>query len=329
MSTETNNNATPATPAVPLTSKAPAELASLFEEARGCYEPHVQTLSEGSHAEASVLLVPNGMRVVDVKPYLDKFRRFPERPTGTSEHQTLASIIDHANHYRTEATAAFAEIAPAAASLLVVYDYHLVTERARDADEAGARWCNFGSRYLFPLAPEFLAWREKSGKDLSQADMAAFLEDHLQEVCATDDAGERTTKLAETLGVTIASASSLLGFARRSAATVNLFVAEKRNTTTGAVELIYQEEVNHQTEDRASITPPGVFAILVPVLQGGTAYRLPVRLRAKVSGRSIKWSFEVYRIDNAFTLAVEEELARFTTETVNAIPVYRGRMLAK
>ena len=278
---------------------------------------------------APVLVLPNGMTPHSVKPFLDAFKRYPERPAGTSRHQTLASLITHAQEFKKPGTAAWCNIDGVNASMLVVYDYHLsnsdkdMVGTLESDDENGARWCQFGASYAFPVSPEFAAWKNLTGKPMTQAEMAAFLEDHLHEVCAADDAGERAKTLAESLGLSLASASTLLGFSRRSAATVNLLVSEKRNPTTGAVELIYQEEVNHQTEDRASITPPGVFAIRVPVLQGGTEYRLAVRLRSTVKGRGVTWSFEVFRVDNALTLAVEEELARFQEAT--GLFVYRGR----
>ena len=129
------------------------------------------------------------------------------------------------------------------------------------------------------------------------------------------------------MGVNPARASRLVGLGGRREATVNVVVSERGDPNTGEVEPIYQEEVNHQTEDRAKLTPPGVFAIRVPVLQGGTEYRLAVRLRSTVKGRGVTWSFEVFRVDNALTLAVEEELARLSEAT--GLFVYRGKYTTK
>lgn len=311
----------------PVTPKT--DLEALFNASRACHEPHMQVVTAGTEREASVLVMPKGMNAVDVKAYLDKYRKVPERPTGTSIHQTLASIIEHAKNFRGHGTAAWGEVKPEApsASLLVVYDYHLSNDAKLASDlepgDVGARWTQFGASYAFPLSPEFIAWKAQSGKAMTQAEMAAFLEDHLAEVCAAEEAGERAVKLSTLLETSLASASTLLGFARKSAAVVNCFVSEKRDPATGSVSLIYQEEVNHQNEDRATIVPPGVFAIRVPILQGGIEYRLAVRLKSAVSGRAIKWTVEVYRIDVAFIDAVNDELARFNTET--GLTVYRGR----
>lgn len=316
---------------------ARTETAALFEEARGCFEPCIQQVFSGTEDEASVLLVPKGMQAIDVKPFLDSYRKWPSRITGTSQHQTLKSLTLHANEHKAPGSAAWASIDAGdkgvSASIVVVYDYHLgaralaAVADGLEGDDVGARHCSFGAAYSFPIAPEFQVWRAMSGKALSQAEMSAFLEDHLAEVCDAADPGQRTLDLAKLLETSVASASTLLGFARKSAATVNLFVSEKRDPATGAVELIYQEEVNHQNEDRARITPPGVFAVAVPVLQGGTVYRLPVRLKSAVAGRAIKWTLEVYRLDAAVQVAVEEELARFEAET--GLLVYRGRYGAK
>lgn len=310
-----------------------SDLKALFDASRTVHEPVVQTLHRGSTEEVAVLVIPNGMNAVDAKPFLESQRRFPSRPTGTSVHQTLASIIAHTNEYKRPGTAAWCNVEGAAASLVVVYDYHLSNSDKSAVgplegdDENGARHCAFGASYAFPISPEFKAWKDLTGKAMSQAEMAAFLEDHLHEVCGDGDSGDRAKTLAESLGLTIATASTLLGFSRKSAATVNCTVIERRDPATGSVEMIYQEEVNHQAEDRAKITPPGVFAIRLPVLQGGTEYRLAVRLRATVKGRGVTWSFEVFRVDNALTLAVDEELARF--EGATGLFVYRGKYVTK
>jgi len=335
---------TPATASPSVGAPAETDMGAIFEAARAVHEPAIHQLHAGTDREASVLVIPNGMNAVNVKPFLDAFRKLPERITGTSHHYTLESLIAHAKEFKWPNSVAWAtaEVTPAtaqspaalSASLLVVYDHHVgesafkaMPPASEDEMRSHARWCQFGALYQFPISTEFAAWRAMCGKDLSQEVMSAFLEDHLHEVCDSTDAGERATKLAETLGVGIASASTLLGFARKSAATVNLFVSEKRDSITGAVELIYQEEVEHQTKDREKVTPPGVFAIRVPVLLGGTEYRLAVRLRSKVTGRAVKWSFEVFRIDNAFTLAVQEEVVKFRDAT--GLPVYQGKLSTK
>lgn len=315
-----------------MTDNNTSDLSALFANAKAAHQPDTHVVVRGTQESASVLVIPEGMKVVDTKPILDALRSVPERATGTSVHETLDSLIAHAKEFKSASTAAWLAITGAAASLVVVYDYHLGNTASTGAnlagpDDVGARWCQFGASYAFPIAPEFKAWLDISGKTMSQAEMASFLEDHLAEVASADDSGARAQELAALLGCSVSSASSLLGFARRSAASVNMFVSEKRDPVTGAVELIYQEEVNHQTEDRARIAPPSVFAVQVPVVANGTVYRLPVRIKSMVKGRGITWSFEVYRLDRALKTAVEEEAARFATET--GVPVYRGRYVTK
>lgn len=326
------------TPATSLSSAAsPSDLGAIFEASTEAHQPCVINVERGDGQHAGLLLVPRGMRVEDTKPLLDARRAVPECMSGTSTHETLDSLIRHAQEFKRPNSAAWCSIAisgaSVSASVLVIYDYHHGnTAPAPDCGAPGllndgARWCRFGASYSFPTAREFKAWLDVSGKAMSQAEMAAFLEDHLGDVASPEDAGPRANALAQLLEVQLSSASSLLGFSRRSAATVSMYVAEKRDPTTGAVSLIYQEEVNHQTEDRVVTAPPSVFAITVPVLEGGAAYRLPVRIKAAVKGRGVTWTFEVYRLDQAAKTAVDEEVARFAAET--GIAVYRGCYVQK
>lgn len=300
-----------------------SQLETLFEEAKIAHRPHFLTPDVGG---PTFLLHPEGMKATDVSKAVEAAQLFPDRIRGTVTLNRMASAIAYVNEFKRQGTAGYAyNTSNGGISLDVVFDHHVGNSNKtalEDGDDDGARWCGHVARYPFPISPELAAWKAVCGRDLSQEQMAVFLEDHLAEVCSADDPGARTLELAGLLGVTVASASSLLSFSRRSAATASLHVSEKRDSQTGAVELIYQEEVNHCTEDKAVIRPPGVFAIAVPVLVGGTVYRLPVRLRSKVKGRSIAWSFEVYRLDQAIELAVDEEVNAFVAAT--GVPVYRG-----
>jgi uncharacterized protein YfdQ (DUF2303 family) len=302
------------------------ELETLFEEAKITHTPHYLTV-EG-HGP-TYLLRPKGMEATDVTAAIEAAAPRPKRIKGTVTLDRMASLVGYVQEFKRDGTTGYVYATQGGGvAMQVVFDHHRgnATLATLDGDDEGARWCGHTAGYAFPISPELAAWKAVCGKDMSQEAMAVFLEDRLAEVCPAEDPGARTLELADLLGVSIASASSLLGFARRSAATVNLLVVERRDPATGSVELIYQEEVNHQTEDKARITPPGVFAVALPVLVGGEVYRLPVRLRSKVKGRSIVWSFEVYRLDKAIEAAVDAEVEAFTAAT--GIPVYRGRRAA-
>lgn len=298
------------------------DLETLFDEAKTCHTPHF--LSPDA-CDITYLVHPEGVKAVDVTAAIEASQARPRRVKGTVLLDRMASVVAYVNEFKAPSSAGFVYTQGGNITMDVVIDHHegRTVRPSAPADDTGARWCQHTARYPFPVSPELKAWLAVNGKDMSQESMAAFLEDHLAEVCPADDPGARTQELAGLLGVTIASASSLLSFARRSAAVASCYVSEKRDPHTGAVEHIYQEEVNHQTEDKAVIKPPGVFAVQLPVLVGGTVYRLPVRLRSKVKGRSIAWSFEVYRLDQAIELAVDEEVNAFVAAT--GVPVYRGR----
>ena len=322
-------------------SEAHTDAAAMFEAARGAHEPRMVNFGRGTTDEGSLLVVPDRMKTVDIKPYLDAMRDRPERARGQSTHITLDSLVAHANRNKVTGSVAWLNVVGASAVLTVIYDYH---EQLAQAD-AGARpnWCEHSASYAFPLSTALQAWQQASNRPLNQADFAAFLEAHTEELARPADAGKLSLQLAAALfdadgadDVTEEQARSVIaspGRLRQMAKKIALCVEERAEETrdgSGNVTITYRAAI---TEEQASagqdkgtptekIARPQMFLVRVPVFQGGVAYVLPVRLSTKVSGGRVVWTFALHRADLALEAAQNDVAQAFTEAT--GLPVFRG-----
>jgi len=179
---------------------------------------HVEYL--GQDAGTPVALVPEDFRVQSLKPLLDEYLPRPERRKGTVVLTELGSLAEYVNLYKAGETLVYVDdrntLEP---TITVVFDEHEPVSLAKSAEAKEASplpgWREHRARYLFPLTNEWKAWVDVSERWLSQAELAAFLEDHVVDVVNPADPGESARKMAEDLGLTLAGANRLLELSRR------------------------------------------------------------------------------------------------------------------
>lgn len=288
---------------------------------------------EGSGAP--VALLPKGFEVRSLKPILDEYLPRPERRRGTVVLTELGSLAEYVNLYKADETLVYIDDRDLTAPRIsVVFDEHESTTRAQlqsaealQADDDGpstvkARpgWREHRAGYAFPLTPEWRDWVEVSKKELPQAAFAAFLEDHVTDVVSPSDPGEPAKKMAEELGITLAGPAKLLELSRGLAINVDQKVMQAQNLSTGEGSLTFEEV--HKDTGGAPLKVPGAFAIAVPVFRGGDLYRIPVRLKYRVSGGRVLWSLQPYRMDQVFENAIEGAAQYLREKT--AVTVLRG-----
>ena len=346
-----------ATPTATLTTHA-TDLGALFDAAKETFHPSVVNVPRGDAESMPTLVIPKAMNAIDLKPWLDARREFPRRAEGESTHETIASLIGHVQRTRDEGSVAWLATTDTSAALTVVYDYHEAQERRRvkgdgssyAGEDGVARWCKRTATHAFPLSKEWRAWRAVSGKGLTQAEFAAFIEDHVAEIRGADAArGGRALELAlllaqgdeaysETMSAEelaalamrrVGSPSQLVKMARRIALTLEMRAEEMRDES-GNVSVVFRAEANAEGvrgEERSRVALPSLFVIEVPVLEGGTAYRLPVRLSTKIASQRAQWTMTLHRADAAFADAVADAARAFSDAT--GVPVFRGKSESK
>lgn len=264
-----------------------------------------------------LLALPMSMRVHDLQEHLDKRLTAPRRTKGTARHTTLASFIDAVNRFKVEcedqrfSSAVFAVDDMNAPKLLCVVDYH------------GHGRPQFGEHvieYAFPLSDEWRAWDAAFKKPMSQSDFAAFLEDRITDVIEVGAVGERGLKMAEGLGLSLAGSASVLGLSRGISIKAETRVSSLTNLSTGEGKILFEEK--HGDEAGGAVKVPGGFVIGVPVVRGGPLFQVFVRIRYRLSGGVITWSFTPHRLDAVFRAAFEEACGEVSEKT--GIPLFHG-----
>lgn len=280
------------------------DLKPLFDEARALHEFRVETIPGPEGEGVPVLLHKGGAS--GLKSILDSYRTTPERTAGTASLVTLASLIDHARRFRTDATVTFCD--PAKPSVTVVYDYDTSAKTA---------WRKHRAHYPFPLSREWKAWAAADGQWMGQAEFASFLEDHAADVVAPDDDVKDAVAELGRIDIRAASPSQILAASKGLDVTVSSNVTNRVNLANGGVRVVFDEEV------KSPVEVPGGFVIAIPMFDGETeAVAVPVRLRLRIEKAAIKWGIALLHADRALREAVEEAVKRFTAET--SVPVLYG-----
>jgi uncharacterized protein YfdQ (DUF2303 family) len=279
--------------------------------------------------DAPAIVMPEGRTIQSLKKLIDEFREHPERRKGDSAMLDLDSFIDITNRFKSPFSAVFAvNEASTAGDLKVtsVFDYH----DPQTGDDSHARFMGHKAHYRFPLSDEWKAWHGKNDALLDQSDFAEFLEDHITEVAAPPEIGQKPeltdfekhlANLIASLQSRICGPSSLMELSRGLEIRTEEKLESTQRLATGEMSLTFSTE--HKDSTGGQLKVPDLFVINIPVFKNGPSYLIPVRLRFKKSGGKVEWKFMLHRseivLDHAFREAAEK--VREKTE----LPVFYGR----
>jgi len=134
---------------------------------------------------------------------------------------------------------------------------------------------------------------------MSQADFAAWIEDNLADIAATEGMPTGGDMLAMSLGFERTSEKRL---------------KSKVNLQSGSFRLEYIDDEDKDT--RTSMEVFSRFSIGIPVFENSTsAYQIDARLKYRESSGKVSFWFELIRPDKAFRQAVEDELGAIAGAT--------------
>lgn len=287
-------------------------------------------------------VLPVGKRIESLKPILDAYLPRPDRAAGFAVLTTLASFLAHVQrHSDPRRSIIFAD--GETSRLIAIYDYHSAGttggergmleprgERVPATVEAfGAPgepgWCRHGAIYTCPLSSAWDAWTVANVKGMTPGEFANFLEDRIEDVVAEVLQDSSLARLLDLLGGTIATPRLLIGLARNLQVNVNSSVRQVQNLSTGEVDISYVESHDQQMVENGAGKParvPSMFAIGVPVYEGGERYQMGVKLRYRVNQNKVTWSFEIHRLSEAAALAFDRVIEEAQANA--GVPVLRG-----
>lgn len=271
------------------------------------------TAGLGSGLPATIPLLVDqrpGGKVVTLKSEIEAYRLRPERRKGTADATTLQSFIDMVNRHKDDASAVFARTAWPGPALTAVIDYHEI--------DGTPRWGGHRIRYAFPVTDEFKVWIEKNGETMEQAEFAAFLEDHAAELSAVygPEAAEYETLFKEKF----ATPADLIALSRSLEIHVGAKVKRAERIQTGERTVEFVEEHLNGKGERVDI--PGIFMVSLPAFVDGANVRIPARLRYRISGGSIHWSYQLYRWQFWLRDQIKNDLATVADRT--GLPTFEG-----
>lgn len=253
-----------------------------------------------------------GAGLVNLKPILDHYRTAPERRTGCASVTTLASFIDLVNRHSDEHSVVFAATNWPNPSLIGIIDYHQT--------DGTARFCKHRILYEFPLTDEFKAWAAQDGKAMTQAEFAAFIEEHAPELTNPTTEERKEFGPDGLFRTEIATPAKLIELSRGLQVNVEAKVKNAQTLQSGEGELIFVEE--HLNSKGQKLTVPGLFMVAMPAFVDGAPVRVPARLRYRVREGSVVWFYQLFRWKQILRDRVVDDLAVVVKET--ALPAYEG-----
>lgn len=313
-----------------------SDMRALAEYGAEQSKPEIQSISRGSFQSAAVIVVPEGKRVMSMKPFLDEYQTAPERKKGTAELTTLISLVEHINRFKDEQSAVFALDDRSKPAITAVLDYH-------HAGTGTPRFGHHRAHYAFPLSDEWKAWQQFNAKPMTQTDFAVFMEDRIADVLpppgdldhldasqitereSGGDFGDRSPDeqlayLTKLLGGKFAGPATMMELSRGLSVHADEKVAQAVSLASGESFVSYVSE--HKDGNGAKVNVPNLFLIGIPVFRHDARYRIAVRLRYRVKEGAIFWIYELYRHDAVFDDAFRKACEKVKNET--ALPLFYG-----
>lgn len=254
-------------------------------------EPHIVMVDiDDSEVAPFHVLIDGQGEAVSLKALVDEQRMRPCRRKGTVHVTTVESFVELVRRDANEDSIIFADdgMKPA---LVAVLNFH----GPGSGDEPHVEFCDDRVSYSFPLSEEWTAWTGANGEraKMDQARFAEFIEDRLFDIGDVDQAGPTAAAWAAKMGVKLAGPQALMAVSRGLTIRVEETFKNIVKRETGETDFVFATA--HKDDAGEAVRVPTAFHILIPILRGGSAYSIPVRLRYRVGGGKVAWFFELHR----------------------------------
>lgn len=245
-----------------------------------------------------IAMLPASVKAVDLEQHLAA----PTRKRGTiraNDVESFCHVI--ARHGVTETTEIYRTTTPP--RFEAVFNAHAL-------GGAGAPgWADFRAVYDCPLSVEWKEWTGADGRKMNQADFAQFIEDNLPDIVEP-------------------AAATMLEVSRTLEAKKKVNFASGIRLSNGQQEFTYEEQIQG-TAQKGRLQVPEVFFLGISVFEGGPRYRVPARLRYRISdGGALTMWFDLERphkiIEDAVTEIVNAVQTKTGITTINGTPSAAG-----
>lgn len=265
----------------------------------------------GLPSEIPLLYKPSLEQLTPIADVLNHYRETPKNRTGIANVSNLESFISLTTRHKDDDSVIFADSNMPAPFLMAVIDYHTTERKANNLAHK--------ILYKFPITKEYNAWLNMDSEPMSQEEFAEFLEIRVPELAsATQEEIKLYSKYFN--NQRFAEPTELLQLAKQLDINVSNKVTNGQNLATGEKTIIFTEE---QTNTKGqALDVPSLFMVSVPAFVDGAYIRIPTRLRFKVRGGTIKWTYLMFRPEDFLKEQVKKDLALAATST--GLPTFEG-----
>lgn len=284
---------------------------------------------ESDGVTTAVVVVPEGMTIHPVTDFVDKLLPIPRRKCGTFQFFDLADLCayskEHAAAYlgadgnATTDSEDVDEGSPHAfvdtnsGKVVVVFNHH-------SPDFGGQAHGDHRAFYDPKFSPQWNIWTKKY-EPFSPGDFADFIDDNIEDIGPEPekddktDPGKRLKELAKLYGTSFATREELIALSKGIRIHAKDQVEHVVDPQTGEVSFNYTNEQTARGAKGEVVKVPGLFILQIPVFEKGDYFRLPVRLRHRVNGASVTWTFKIVNLDRAKETAISDIKAAVAVKT--------------
>lgn len=173
-------------------------------------------------------------------------------------------------------------------------------------DYTSPRRCAHVAKLVLQHTPEWLGWREMSGKLSSQGDFAEWIEERAADIVEPDPA--TMLELSQTF-----QAKTRVQFEQAS------FLADGRRA------LEYREDVEARAGAKGQIEIPAMFALGVRVFVHGEPYKVLARLRYRMRDGALSIGYKLVDPDAVVRAAVDDVIDALQPMLPDNVPVWHGK----
>lgn len=226
---------------------------------------------------------------------LEKFRLEPERVKQRVTLLTAADFVSYHARFRTADTVIFGD--ERAARYTCIIDYH-------QADGV-PHWCGHSAVYECPKSKEWETWIGSSGRRMTQAGFAEFIEDNYPDITKPSHAEmiQISTGLQAKKSVAFSQATRL---------------------GDGQCQLMYTEEIKGSVESKGgSMKVPEGFSLKLAPFLGGQTFPLEARLRYRIDEGKLSIWYDLHRHHKVFEAATSA-VTVWIKKGVGEAPMFLG-----
>lgn len=257
-------------------------------------EPLIDALRVGKLGDLPAAAIPPGYKLEN----LSRFLSLPVIALGVIAADTLESLVGYLESHSTGGTAVFA--CRDSSNIVAVIDWH--------TPKGSAGWGRHTVKYQLGHTPEWKAWTGISGRAMTQAAFAEFIEENLPDVIEPDSA-------------------TVLEAIRTVSGKRNIQFESSKNLANGDTQIVWKEETEAAGGQRGEAALPSELKIRIPVYRGAekaTTFEVKAFLRYRINDGKLTFELKLHRPEVAVELAYDEILAELKSSVPSGTVIYCG-----